>query len=61
MWIAIGAIGILIILMVLAFGPVIHYIDMRWFVYKKFGVLIGNPDKNEFVNMMEFDGFLSFR
>ena len=61
MWIAIGTIGILIVLMVLAVGPFIRYVDLRWFVYKNFGILIGNPDKNEMIDRMEFDAFLSYR
>ncbi len=61
MWIAIGTIGILIILMVLAVGPFIRYVDPRWFVYKRFGILIGNPDENEIIDRMEFDAFLSYR
>ncbi len=61
MWIAIGTIGILIVLMVLAVGPVTRYIDLRWFVYKRLGILIGNPDENEVIDRMEFDAFLSYR
>ena len=61
MWIAIGTTGILIVLMVLAVGPFIRYVDLRWFVYKKLGILIGNPDENEDIDRMEFDAFLSYR
>ncbi len=61
MWIAIGTIGGLIVLMVLATGPVARYIDIRWFVYHRFGILIGNPDENDLIAKMEFDAFLSYR
>ncbi len=63
MWIAIGIIGGLITLMVLAVGPVTRYIDVRWFVYKYFGKLVGNPDENEDQRIMnmQYDAFLTFR
>ena len=61
MWIAIGTSGMLLTLMVLAVGPFIRFVDIRWFVYKKFGILIGDPDEKEIVDKMEFDAFLSYR
>ena len=61
MWIAVGTISIMIIFMVFALGPIVHYVDLRWVVYKKFGILIGNPDENEIIDKMQFDAFLSYR
>ncbi len=61
MWIALGVTLGMIVLMVLAVGPFIRYVDLRWFVYKKFGYLFGNPDENEDIDRMEFDAFLTYR
>ncbi len=60
-WISLGTTGVVIVLMVLAVGPLIYYVDLRWFVYKRFGILIGNPDTNEKIERMEFDAFLTYR
>ncbi len=38
-----------------------HWILVRWFMYKHFDRLIGNPDKMEDLTDMEYDAFLSYR
>ena len=33
---------------------------VRWIIYKNFDALLGDPDRNEDLENMEFDAFLSF-
>ncbi len=61
MWIAIGTIGGLITLMVLAVAPISRYMDFRWLLYRNLGILVGNPDENEDLNILQYDAFLSYR
>ncbi len=60
MFIVICTVAMMIVIMVFVLGLIVHYVDIRLVVYKKFGVLIGNPDVNEKIDEMEFDAFLSY-
>ena len=53
--------GGVITFFLVALGLVVRSTDFRWLMYKNFGQLVGDPDKDEVIDKMEFDGFISFR
>ncbi len=59
--ITMGVLGGVISFMILALVPIIHYTDIRWLVYRNFSKLVGDPDKDEDIDVMVFDAFVSFR
>ncbi len=58
--ITVSIFGAVITILMIAFAISIHHTDMRWFVYKTFGKLLGDPDKGEDISILQFDAFLSF-
>ncbi len=39
----------------------VYHMDFRWLFYRNLGILIGNPDDNEDIGILQYDAFLSFR
>ena len=63
-WIINAAAGIGCFVFVLVISVLLIYQQrrlVRWFIYKNFDKLLGDPDRNEDITGMEFDAFLSFR
>ncbi len=59
--ITMGVLGGVVSFLMLALIPIIRKTDVRWLIYRKFGKLVGDPDKNEDIDAMVFDAFVSFR
>ncbi len=59
--ITMGVLGGVVSFLMLALIPIIRHIDMRWLIYRNFGELVGDPDKDENIDAMVFDAFVSFR
>ncbi len=53
--------GLILITVIIVITVYQHWILVRWWMYKHFDKLIGNPDKMEDLTGMEYDAFLSYR
>ncbi len=53
--------GGVITFFMITMGIIVRFTDFRWLIYRKFGKLVGDPDKDEDIDVMEFDAFVSFR
>ncbi len=51
----------IITFLVITMGLIVRSADFRWVIYRNFGKLVGDPDKDENIDAMEFDAFVSFR
>ena len=60
--IVVSSVTSIIILMLVILTIVIHrkWNVVKWIIYKNFDKLLGDPDRKEDLENMEFDGFLSF-
>ncbi len=60
--IAVSSISSGLILISVIMAIIVHrkWNAVRWIVYKNFNKLLGDPDRNEDLDSMEFDAFLSF-
>ncbi len=52
--------GVVTFLMI-TMGLIVRSTDFRWLIYRNLGQLVGDPDKNEDLDVMIFDAFVSFR
>ncbi len=52
--------GALVTFLMMIMGLIIRNSDMRWLMYRNFGQLIGDPDKDEDIDILAYDAFVSF-
>ncbi len=61
LFIMIFILGGVVSFVIITMGLIQRRADFRWLIYRKFGKLVGDPDKDENIDAMIFDAFISFR
>ncbi len=61
LFITMSLLGGVVTFLMITMGLIVRSSDFRWLIYRNFGQLVGDPDKDEEIDAMVFDAFVSFR